>query len=153
MVSNLRLYEVYKALEACKRKKDEPIEVFIQEFKAKCADAERKGIRLSGMVKAFKMLEASGCSNYEKAMILADVRFDERNPVKIWTDMEESIRKIMDEGTETLDSGCAEEERKQSRSSYSQSETHKGGEAKSDGGERGEEKDKERLRKNMVIGE
>ena len=132
MVSNLHLYGIYKALEACKRKKDEPIEVFIQEFKAKCADAERKGIRLSGMVKAFKMLEASGCLNFEKAMILADVRFDERNSVKIWTDMEESIRKIMDEGSEVLDSGLAQEEGKQSRRSYSELETHKGSAAQND---------------------
>ena len=55
-------------------------------------------------------------------MILADVRFDERSPVKMYTDIEESIRTIADEGSNVLDSIITQRKGKQRRRSHSESE-------------------------------
>ena len=124
MASNLDLYSVYKALETCDRSKDEPLEEYIEEFKTRYADAEGKGIRFSSMVKAFKMLEASGCTKNEKSMILADIKYDRRNPAKMCTDMEEALKRVAGEGSKVFASISEQGEAKQRGNPHFESEIY-----------------------------
>ena len=67
------LYGMYKVLEACKKSKGGLLAEYIEEFERRCAEAKREGIGYASLSKAFKILETSGCSEHEKAEIMAAV--------------------------------------------------------------------------------
>ena len=81
----------------------------------------RKRDGISKRDQTFKMLEASGCTELEKSMILAGIKYDKSNPAKLYTDMEDSL-KIADENIELFANTGDEKQGKQRRRSHSESE-------------------------------
>ena len=87
-------YKAYRMIEDCKKHKKISIEQFIRYFKRSCTIAEKKGMTYPSQIKAFKLLEDSGCTKTERAEIITGIRYDAANPARLFKDVEDSMKRM-----------------------------------------------------------